>query len=181
MWLKFTANIPVWPCRFRDWGYVGWPAWFHECLQLCSLSAAAAKQMSWRVTSEKPDKWRWSLSNSTLYTKSLTVSWEDIGKGARDNVSVIRRVEPLQCFTRKLYRCSKSSILRRRRGADARERLKITSRGLWFVSTVMSALAKSSWSKLWPYLGKGGLRSITIKRVFYRFKRKHVKTPLKRI
>ena len=37
-----------------------------------SLSVAAAMRMSWRVTSEKPDKSACSLSNSTLYTKSLT-------------------------------------------------------------------------------------------------------------
>ena len=36
------------------------------------LSVAAAMWMSWRVTSEKPDKSGCSLSNSTLYTKSLT-------------------------------------------------------------------------------------------------------------
>ena len=57
-------------------------------------------------------------------------------------------VKPLRSSTLKLY-----SMLYRRRRASTRERLKIASKGLWLVCTVMSPLPKSNWymriSVLW--------------------------------
>ena len=50
-------------------------------------------------------------------------------------------VKPLRSSSLKLY-----SMLYRRRRASARERLKIASKGLWLVCTVMSPLPKSNWS-----------------------------------
>ena len=77
--------------------------------------------------------------NYYLISKVIVVS--NIGKDAWDSVSAITRVKPLRSSTLKLY-----SMLCRRRGASARERLKIVSKGLWLVCTVMSPLPKSNWS-----------------------------------
>ena len=77
--------------------------------------------------------------NCYFISKVIVVS--NIGKDAWDSVSAITRVNPLRSFTLKLY-----SMLCRRRGASARELLKIASKGLWLVFTVMSPLPKSNWS-----------------------------------
>ena len=77
--------------------------------------------------------------NYYFISKVIVVS--NIGKDAWDSVSAITRVKPLRSFTLKLY-----NMLCRRRGASARERLKIASKGLWLVCTVMSPLLKSNWS-----------------------------------
>ena len=77
--------------------------------------------------------------NYYLISKVIVVS--NIGKDAWDSVSAITRVKPLRSFTLKLY-----SMLCKRRGASARELLKIASKGLWLVCTVMSPLLKSNWS-----------------------------------
>ena len=76
--------------------------------------------------------------NYYFISKVIVVS--NIGKDAWDSVSAITRVKPLRSFTLKLY-----SMLCRRRGASARERLKIASKGLWLECTVMSPLPKSNW------------------------------------
>ena len=77
--------------------------------------------------------------NYYFISKVIVVS--NIGKDAWDSVSAITRVKPLRSFTLKLY-----SMLCKRRGASARELLKIASKGLWLVCTVMSPLPKSNWS-----------------------------------
>ena len=77
--------------------------------------------------------------NYYFVSKVIVVS--NIGKDAWDSVSAITRVKPLRSFTLKLY-----SMLCKRRGASARELLKIASKGLWLVCTVMSPLLKSNWS-----------------------------------
>ena len=77
--------------------------------------------------------------NYYFVSKVIVVS--NIGKDAWDSVSAITRVNPLRSFTLKLY-----SMLCRRRGASARELLKIASKGLWLECTVMSPLLKSNWS-----------------------------------
>ena len=74
--------------------------------------------------------------NYYFISKVIVVS--SIGKDDWDSVSAITRV---RSFTLKLY-----SMLCRRRGASAREHLKIASKGLWLVCTVMSPLPKSNWS-----------------------------------
>ena len=77
--------------------------------------------------------------NYYFISKVIVVS--NIGKDAWDSVSAITRVKPLRSFTLKLY-----SMLCRRRGASAKELLKIASKGLWLECTVMSPLPKSNWS-----------------------------------
>ena len=74
--------------------------------------------------------------NYYFISKVIVVS--SIGKDAWDSVSAITRVKPLRSFTLKLY-----SMLCRRRGASAKKRLKILSKGLWLVCTVMSPLPKA--------------------------------------
>ena len=84
--------------------------------------------------------------NYYFVSKVIVVS--NIGKDYWDSVSAITRVKPLRSFTLKLY-----SMLSKRRGASARELLKIASQGLWLECTVMSPLPKSNWcmriSVLW--------------------------------
>ena len=77
--------------------------------------------------------------NYYFISKVIVVS--SIGKDAWDSVPAITRVKPLRSCTLKLY-----SMLCRRRGASARERLKIASKGLWLVCTVTSPLPKNNWS-----------------------------------
>ena len=79
--------------------------------------------------------------NYYFISKVIVVS--NIGKDAWDSVSAITRVKPLRSSTLKLY-----SMLCRRRGASAKERLKIVSKGLWLVCTLMSPLPKSNWYML---------------------------------
>ena len=76
----------------------------------------------------------------SYYFISKVIVVSSIGKDAWD-VSAITRVKPLRSSTLKLY-----SMLCRRRGASAMERLKIASKGLWLECIVMSPLPKSNWS-----------------------------------
>ena len=97
--------------------------------------------------------------NYYFISNDIVVS--NIGKDAWDSVSAITRVKPLRSSTLKLY-----SMLCRRRGASARERLKIASKGLWFVCTVMSPLPKSNWSN--------SLKAWTIVRVSFSINFMHI-------